>query len=104
MEREYEVYEIVDAEPGTPHFRVVGFLQNDPLTRALIATEVVSREGDMEFAIINNRPCVRFKTGTTADIDIWPAVQRARSILGKAVWEAKKIDRILTALEMAKTE
>jgi hypothetical protein len=102
MEEDYQVEEIVDAMPGTPHYRVIGFLQDNPLSRALIQSEVVKVEGGMEFMIINQKPCVQFKTSMSTGIYIWPEVQRARSILAKAVSEAKKIEKIVKALELAR--
>lgn len=104
METDYQVEEIVDAKPGEPHYRVTGFLQDNPLSSALIEAEVVKEEGGMEFVIINRRPCVQFRTSMSTGIYVWPEVQRARAILAKAVLEAKKIEKTLKAIELARQE
>ena len=104
MEGEYITREIRDAEIGQPRNLVTGFLQDNPLTRALIEAEVLKKEGGFNFVIIHNRPCVQFKISISADIYVWPEVQKGRAILARAASEARKIERTLMALEMAEPD
>jgi len=101
MNAEYRVQEI-DGRPGEPRHLVTGVLQDNPLSRALIEAEAIKEESGFNFVIINDRPCVQFKISISADIYVWPEVQKARAIMAKTISEAKKIERILKALEMAK--
>jgi len=101
METDYQIEEITDAEPGEPHHRVIGFLQHDPLATPLIEARVFEERDGLRFKVINQRPCVEWKTSSPTPISIYPELHKAQAILTNTIREARKLEKMMKAIEMA---
>ena len=100
---DYSVIELTNVEIGAPRYEVTAPLaQDDILAKALIGTNAIGRVGGFEFCLIEGKPCVRFRVSSPTKFDIWPEVRKAQSIFANEVRQARKIERVVQAIELAR--
>lgn len=101
---EYRVEELTNVEPGQPRYEITAFLKDNLMARALITVGQVARLGDMQFLLINDRPCVKFRISNPVALNVYPKTSQAEDFLMHAVSEAEKIRRIMKAVQIVDRE
>jgi hypothetical protein len=85
---DYVVTEIQSIEPGQPKYEITAPLEHKLMEKALIAVGPIRSLGDMQFVLINDRPCIKFRISNPVGSNVYPKISQAEDFLMRSTNEA----------------
>jgi hypothetical protein len=103
MAEDYKVEELKDVKAGEPKYEITAPLRDDPLGKTLIGVGAI-QESIFHFCLVEGGPCVRFRVTSPTPMFTWPEIHKAQTIFANELRQARKLEKMIEAIEMASKE